>query len=139
MRILIYKRAASLVFPCRAPGAAVVISLRSVPIGNNPCDPFDMTELAFLYHFTDLLIYGVSPLVIHYSEKLTAFFRSVVHFFDLLRINAGRLFGQYVKTVFKRFYRQRWVIIVRDRYQNSVAKSAFIHFFGVIKHAFFGI
>ena len=45
MRVLVNQRTAAFALPGRTPTAAVVITLRTIPVGYNPDKLFDMTEL----------------------------------------------------------------------------------------------
>ena len=137
VRALIEKNTAAFACPCSSPSAAVVVRLSSVPVGYDPYASLQLSERTVLYHFAHLLVELVCALVVHDTERLAALLCSFHEGVNALCVNADRLLGKNIQSVFKRVYTDDGMEIVRRRYHNSVNKSALYHLMGVgkIRHA----
>ena len=129
MRALVEQNAAAFAFPCCSPGGGVVVGLGSVPVGDDPDNTLQLTELTALNHFTHLLMLGVGALVVHDTEgQLRMCLCDFVHFHNLLGVNTDRLFGEDMQTCFKCFDGDDRMQIVRRCDQNCVDLAGCKHF-----------
>ena len=96
MRALVEQHSAALARPGGAPVAGIVVTLRTVPVGDYPVYALYRAYFSVLYHFTHFAVNAVGSLVEHHGKQPFAFTGNSHHFFDLFRVHAGGLFANNV-------------------------------------------
>ena len=100
VRALIDENAATFPAPSCAPVAAIVIDLRTVPVGNNPVYSLQFPDTARLHDFAHFTVYAVGTLVEHHRKSCVLLHGKFVHFTHLLGVNARGLVANYVYAAF---------------------------------------
>ena len=127
VRVLVEQHAAAFPFPGGAPAAGVVVTLRAIPVGDDPVGAADLAQLAAVDQIFHFLIQRVGPLVIHDAEHHVALPGAGVHLLDLRGVDACWLLTQGMNAVAHRQHRQVRVIVMRRGDNDRIDKPALEH------------
>src|ERR1051326_6119779 len=114
MQALIEKDATAFTLPGRAPAAAGVIGLCSIPVGDHPDDTRNLAQMPFPDQLLNLEIAGFGPELNHSSKDLARVFLCGLN--QTLRIGfvrRDRLLHHDVETSLKSGDAERGVLVMR--------------------------
>ena len=131
---LVQKNAAAFAGPGSAPVAGIVIALRTIPGGNNPDCPADLTIFPGVNQFTHLAVYMIGALVKHHAkDNFRMLFGFFVHLADLFGIDACRLLAHHMKAPLHAFNGIFGMIIMRHADVAGIDQAGVQHFDRIIK------
>ena len=123
MGALVQQHAAAFAFPGGAPVAGIVVNLRAVPVGDDPVDPLQLTQLAAVDHLVHLAVDAVGALVEHHGKDLAALFGGLVHLPHGLGVDARGLLAHDVQTGRESLHGQRGMLVVGSADVHGVAQA----------------
>ena len=123
VRALVQQHPAAFPFPGRPPAPAVVVSLRPVPVRDDPVHPLDGAHLAPGQQRLHRPVDAVRPLVKHEGQRLPRPLGHPDHVLRPVCLHGRRLFAKHVQPRFQGRHRQGFVRKMRNGNQHRVAAA----------------